>query len=761
VARGDVNIEERRLTIQRVLDAAPNAMVIVDLDGRIRMHNSKLEELTGYSLREIHDQKVEILVPNSVGEAHQALREGYIQNPEIRPMGAGRDLFARRKDGTEIPVEIGLNPMRVGNDEYVLASIIDISERKRAEQLREEQVLIEEAAKAKTAFLANMSHEIRTPMNAVIGLAGLLLETDLSREQRDWIATIRESGEHLLAIINDILDITKIDAGELSIESGPFEINTIVESAVDLVAQAARDKSIELFSFVEDDVPPWIVGDAHRVRQILVNLLSNAVKFTEQGEVSLNVTLADASPGEVGVRFVVRDSGRGIPADRLDEIFGDFAQVDSSISREFGGTGLGLAISKRLVEAMGGQISVESEFGVGSTFTFEIRARPEAVTSSVPRLPAQHGGSRVLIVDDAPTNRLILQRVTASWGMVPTATDSPREALSRVRTGERFDLAIVDYLMPEMNGVRLARELRALRPDLPIVLLTSTPISDKAESQLFDCILLKPAKRSSLFDAIVEAIDAAPQRSRHGLRLLLVEDNAVNQKVALAILRSRGYDADVAGDGFEALERLEAREYDAVFMDVQMPRMDGLEATREIRRRWRERGPMIIGMTAHALDEDRQACLAAGMNRYIAKPVTLEKLTSVLEEIRTDVGSRSNQVERQAETAAPLPIDEDKFNNLRRTIGDKQVEELVKDCLADADELIARIEAGAERSDIDEMQKASHMLSSTSALVGAMHLSAAASRLEAAIKQNDADAALQVAGTLRPLYAAVRDALQK
>ncbi len=756
-AENRIPIEERRETIQRVLEAAPNAMVIVDLDGRIRMHNYKLEQLTGYSLRELHNKHVEMLVPDSVGQHHESLRDGYIHDPQIRPMGAGRDLYARTKDGTEVRVEIGLTPMRIGNDDYVLASIIDISERKRAEQLREAQVLAEEAAKAKTAFLANMSHEIRTPMNAVIGLAGLLLETELNREQRDWIETIRESGEHLLTIINDILDITKIDAGELAIESGPFEVNTVVESAIDLVAQAARDKSLELFSLIEEDVPPWVIGDPGRVRQILVNLLSNAVKFTEHGEVTVTVAWIQTPEREEVLQFSVQDTGRGIPAEKLDEIFGDFAQVDSSISREFGGTGLGLAISKRLVEAMSGTISVESDFSVGSTFTVVIPARPAAVQSPSTQLPEQYDGSRVLIVDDAPTNRLILQRVTTSWGMEPTATDSPREALSWVRMGDRFDLAIIDYVMPEMNGVRLARELRALRPDLPIVLLTSTAINDKAASQLFDGILLKPAKRSSLFDAIVEAIDAAPKRTGHGLRLLLVEDNAINQKVALAILRSRGYDADVAGDGYDALDMLEARDYDAVFMDVQMPRMDGLEATREIRRRWPDTGPMIIGMTAHALDEDRQACLAAGMDRYIAKPVTLEKLSGLLEEINTHLDAA---VPRHLDGEASTPIDEEKFSNLRRTIGEKQVEELVNDCIVDADELIRRIEVGASRDDPEEMRKAAHMLSSTSAIVGAMQLSEAASRLEGSLRSGDIDAAQMAAGTLRPLFVAMREALR-
>jgi len=749
-AWGEGRIEDQP-AIQRVLEAAPNAMVVVDLDGRIVLHNTKLEDLTGYTTDELVGTKVELLVPDSVGQSHRALREGYVRQPKMRPMGAGRDLFARRKDGTEVPVEIGLNPMRLDDSEFVLASIIDISERKRAEQLREAKVLAEEATKAKTAFLANMSHEIRTPMNAVIGLAGLLLETDLNREQRDWVETMRESGEHLLTIINDILDITKIDAGELDIAAEPFEVETVLESAIDLVAQNARDKEVEVAGFAEDDVPSWIIGDEGRLRQILVNLLSNAVKFTEHGVVEAIVSLVASSDGD-RIRFAVKDTGRGIETDKLDEIFGDFAQVDTSMSREFGGTGLGLAISQRLVEAMGGRIAVTSAPGVGSTFSFEIAWLPARPRAAPPRLPVRHEGSSVLIVDDAPTNRLILERVTSSWGMTPTETGSPDDALARVRRGEHFDLAILDYVMPDMNGGRLGRELRAIRPDLPIVLLTSTPINDRAITRLFDAILLKPAKRSTLFDAIVEAIENAPKRkSARGLRLLLAEDNPVNQKVALAILRSRGYDADVASDGEQVLEMLETGSYDAVFMDVQMPRMDGLEATREIRKRWPgEKGPMIIGLTAHALEEDRRACLEAGMDRYVAKPVTLEKLSALLEELMAKFAA-----------APPARMSErDKLGSLRRTIGAEKLDELIDECLADAEALVARIESAVAAGDDDGIRKAAHMLSSTSSLLGADDLTEACLEIESAIRTGDADGARMTANTLHAMVASLKDALR-
>jgi len=716
-------------------------MVIVDLDGRIVLHNTKLAELTGYSADELAGKHVEMLVPERVGQSHVALRHGYIRDPQMRPMGAGRDLYARRKDGLEVPVEIGLNPMRLGDEEFVLASIIDISERKRAEQLREEKLLAEEASKAKTAFLANMSHEIRTPMNAVIGLAGLMLETKLDREQRDWIETMRESGEHLLTIINDILDITKIDAGELEIVNAPFELNTIIENAIDLVAPAAREKGVEVMGFAEEDVPPWVQGDAGRVRQTLVNLLSNAVKFTDEGTIEVRVTV----DGDM-MRFAVSDSGRGIPADKLDEIFGDFAQVDTSMSREFGGTGLGLAISKRLVEAMGGTIRVESVLGAGSTFAFEIplvRAEPQAEPA---QLPASCDGSRVLIVDDVETNRLILNRVTRSWGMSPTDTASGRDALDLVRRGDHFDLAILDYVMPNMNGGRLARELRAIRPDLPIVLLSSTPITEHSVSQLFDAILLKPAKRSSLYDAIIEAVDRAPKRARsNGLRLLLAEDNAVNQKVALAILRSRGYDADVASDGVQVLDMLTSRPYDAVFMDVQMPRMDGLQATKEIRRRWPGgSGPMIIGLTAHALEEDRRACLEAGMDRYVAKPVTLEKLAAVLDELTTKVKTAGS----------------DKLAALRRTLGDDALKQLIDECLADAQSLLDRIDGALAVGDDEELLKAAHMLASTSSIMGADDLSGASAQIQTSLRRGDPETAHLTARTLRAMFDSARAALR-
>ncbi len=726
---------EDRSTVRRVLEAAPNAMVVVDLEGQIVLHNSKLADLTGYDTSELVGHNVEMLVPQHVGRSHIALREGYVHDPQMRPMGAGRDLFARRKNGTEVPVEIGLNPMRFDDIEYVLASIIDISERRRVEELREGKLLAEEAAKAKTSFLANMSHEIRTPMNAVIGLAGLLLETELDREQRDWVETMKRSGQHLLTIINDILDITKIDAGELTISTEPFEISSVLENAIDLVAPYAREHGIEVMGYADVDVPEWIVGDAGRVRQTVVNLLSNALKFTDEGCVEAHVQ----KEGDT-LRFSVTDTGRGIPDDKIDAIVGDFAQLDASMSRPFGGTGLGLAISKRLAEAMGGTIGVTSRLGEGSTFAFTIPCVEAA--SAVPPLHPDNElmHSRVLIVDDLPTNRLILDRVTTGWGMTPTVFESPVGALDLIRRGEPFDIAIVDYVMPGMNGEHFARELRAIRPDLPIVLLSSIPIADLAVTRLFDAVLMKPAKRSTLFDTMVEAVGRAPKRGRPGrLRLLLVEDNTVNQKVALAILRSRGYDADVAADGIEAIEMLAANDYDAVFMDVQMPRMDGLEATREIRRRWGADGPTIIGVTAHALEEDRRACLEAGMDRYVTKPVTLQKLAGILDDL----------------TASHAPPGSNKIAVLRKTIGDAQTEQLVAECLDDATSLVGRMEDAVTVFDDVDLAKAAHMLGSTSAIVGADDLSDAARRIEAAVRHGDVEDARVATRTLRPMLEAL------
>jgi PAS domain S-box-containing protein len=649
-----------------------DAVVLTDPAGGIEWVNEGFTRLTGYTPEEAAGRNVATLL---VGPLSASGTIAQICERMGTGQGINTEILHHAKDGRPFWSEIEVQPYRdaAGQLAGFIGKATDITERKNAEErlraakeeaeqlntqlenaiAQAQQSAIEAnlASQAKSAFLATMSHEIRTPLNGIIGMAGLLRDTGLDARQLDFVRTIETSGDALLTILNDVLDYSKIEAGRIELESSPFDLRQCVEDALDLFAAKAAEKNLELLSHLAPGVPAAIVGDITRFRQVLVNLVGNALKFTARGEVEVTLTAAPAPDGRHEIHCAVRDTGIGIPEDRRDRLFQPFSQVDSSTTRKFGGTGLGLAISRRLAEAMGGRMWVESEVGRGSLFHFTIVVPEEPVTV-LPRwqaTPSPLAGRTALVVEDNDAAREWLARRLQAWGLQVAVVASAAAAMDWLRADHRCDVALLDRHLPGADGLALATEVRKIsaREKLPLLLLS--PLAERAQTAGFLALVSKPLKPAQLFDAMLRALEVerggnraaagtsvaagdAPGTSLpiSALRLLLVEDNAVNQRVATMLLAKLGYQVRLAENGAQALSALAEQAYDVILMDMEMPVMDGCEATRRIRETAEAARPWIVALTANAMNSDRQRALAAGMNDFVTKPIRLTDLSAAL-----------------------------------------------------------------------------------------------------------------------------------
>jgi two-component system sensor histidine kinase/response regulator len=658
--RADEAARRSDARFRKLVQSSLIGVFVADLDGQILDANDAFFDIIGYSKDDRAENRLrwDALTPEEHRAADRAAIEQLHAHGTCRPWE--KEYF--HKDGRRVPILIGVTMLERGGSECI-CFVVDITRQKQTEQeLKAAKEAADLANKAKSQFLANMSHEVRTPMNAIIGITELVLNTPLAPKQAEYLRMVMQSAESLLGIINDVLDFSKVESGRVELEHLPFSLRETIGDAVKSLALRSHDKGLELALDVSRDVPDWLTGDSGRLRQVVINLVANAIKFTHRGEVVVKVDVDERYDHQAVLKFCVTDTGIGIPADKLEKVFEAFEQADASTTRNYGGTGLGLAIVRRLVELMQGKIWVESTVAEGSRFYFTVRLaicddpQPQRIA---PRRGALKG-TRALVVDDNATNRRIVSDVLTSWELMPTTCANATEALSELRTafrgGRPFELLLSDVNMPETDGFSLLEQIRRdpSVADITAIMLTSGDRQeDAARCQNLGVSqrLMKPIKQSELHDAILDALQIEPRKTAaeeasaaaaapatRPLRLLLAEDSLVNQRLAVGLLERHGHRVTIANNGRQAVDLASDEGFDAILMDVQMPEMDGLEATRRIRQQERQTGRHvpIIAMTAHALKGDRERCLDCGMDEYVAKPVRERQLLNALRNVLGD-----------------------------------------------------------------------------------------------------------------------------
>jgi len=763
------SLSDSETRIQAIIDNAADGIIVINEGGTIESYSLAAEDIFGHTEPEVVGKNISMLMPESTGTKHDSYLQRYLNGGEARVVGFRREVVGLRKSGQEFSMDLAVGEFKIDNKQYFTGIIRDITERKKMEaELVVAKEKAEEATKAKGDFLANMSHEIRTPMNAIIGMSHLALQTELDRKQRNYVEKVHRSGESLLGIINDILDFSKIEAGKLDIEQIDFRLEDLFDNLANLVGLKAEENGLELMFDLPHELPTALTGDPLRLGQILVNLGNNAVKFTENGEIVIAVEVAEQSDDSAKLHFSVRDTGVGMTPEQQTKMFKSFSQADTTTTRKYGGTGLGLAISKTLTELMGGEIWLESEAGVGSTFHFTAVLGKQKGESSKRRSTATDlGALRVLVVDDNASSREILSSMLASFGLRIDQAGSGETALAQLDQANDYDpykLVLMDWKMPGMDGIETTRAIQSddnLTETPTVIMVTAygrEEAHEAAEGVNIQGFLTKPVTPSNLLDAIMLAMghevasenravnrqdEAAHDIAKlRGAKVLLVEDNEINQELALDLLTSNGITAEVANDGQEALDLLEKEDFDGVLMDCQMPVMDGYEATRKLREQERFKDLPVLAMTANAMAGDREKVLDAGMNEHIAKPINIYDMFHTMAKWITPsnpVAESEVVVDKEEEVSEGIPEVQgiDMTAGLATCQGNGKLYRklLIKFRDAEAD-FAEQFRAALTDDDPIAPERAAHTLKGVAGNIGAKAVQEAAKELETACKDN-------------------------